>query len=197
MAASVEAEVGEALTQTIIQVRTENHGLRKTLKAMQEHMELLTEDVNQKKDMLRTFVSRMESGATLSKEEKKAQDLRLSKFQRETKDVRDVIFTKLENLVQETTVMNIRLKENLQSTAGDLDKMAAELKEYKRLQADAVAARNDMEDELDSIKELLDEVFCNTHAHSHKDVITSNHGIVHVYVGYYCHQGYLLGSLDN
>jgi hypothetical protein len=109
---SVENEVSEALTQALVQTRSENYNIRRTLKALQEHLELLQEDVNQKKEMIRNFVAPIALSFVTAEDSKQAQ-ARLEHFMRQPKNAQEQLFTKLELILQETTITNIRLKEEL------------------------------------------------------------------------------------
>jgi hypothetical protein len=120
----VEQEVANALAQKLAQLENDKFVLVKKQRALEEHNDMLQADVMQKKEMIRNLVRRIEIGSLTTTDDSGMQQMASL-----SPESRQVLFEKMEVLLQETTLQNAQYKNNLQSMGAEITKLMEELEQ--------------------------------------------------------------------
>jgi len=134
----VEQEVANALAQKLAQLENDKFLLAKKQRALEEHNDMLQADVMQKKEMIRNLVRRIEIGSLTTS----GDDSGMKQMATLSPEARQVLFEKMEVLLQETTLQNAQYKNNLQSMGQEITKLMEELDEKS---AEVVSVREDLD----------------------------------------------------
>mmetsp|Transcript_45219 Transcript_45219/g.88785 ORF Transcript_45219/g.88785 Transcript_45219/m.88785 type:complete len:489 (+) Transcript_45219:870-2336(+) len=144
----VEEEVAAALSQRLEALQNANFDLTTKCYYLEQNIRLVNEDLLHKKAVVRNLFRRIETGAlTAAADDGQAQQLYLSL----SHSMRDELFNKMEITLQETTLQNSEFKDNLK-------KMGSEVGRLMALVTDAEASKNSLQDELDSVREMYEEL---------------------------------------
>ena len=123
----VEQEVTVALAQKLAELQNDKHLLLKQKRSLEEHLDLLTNDVAQKKEMIRNLVRRIETGALSTNEQDGGmQKTNLFGTATLTQEAKQELFDKMEIILQETTLQNAQYKKNLKSMGEEITKLMEE-----------------------------------------------------------------------
>jgi len=122
----VEQEVANALAQKLAQLENDKFVLVKKQRALEEHNDMLQADVMQKKEMIRNLVRRIEIGSLTTTDDSGMQQMASL-----SPESRQVLFEKMEVLLQETTLQNAQYKNNLQSMGAEITKLMEESEDIK------------------------------------------------------------------
>lgn len=110
---AVDEEVSAHLASKLAAVQDENYQLKRKITSLDEHIQLLNDDVNQKKSMIRDFVRRVEVGALPDVPHHHDEEKDNKKKKGKSEDERIALFDKMEYQLQETIIANQKLKEQL------------------------------------------------------------------------------------
>lgn len=121
----VEQEVTVALAQKLAELQNDKHLLLKQKHSLEEHIDLLENDVSQKREMIRNLVRRIETGA-LSTLQDDGTSFQKTQFITLTPEAKQALFEKMEIITQETTLQNAQYKKNLQSMGEEITKLMEE-----------------------------------------------------------------------
>jgi len=130
-AKGVEQEVTVALAQKLAQVQNEKHSLQSAFNRLQEHCELLENDVTQKKEIIRNMIRRIETGSLTMRDEDGLNQTPGQMSIGLSSEARQELFEKMELILQETTLQNSQYKNNLKSMGAEMTKLMEELDTLK------------------------------------------------------------------
>lgn len=160
---AVADEVSVALMKRLEASQNEAHNAKRTAQALRENMDLMKEDVQQKKDIIRNLVSRIETGALITEEAVKGTEKLAHRFRRASSSMQSKLFSRLEIVFQESILQNNQLRR-------DINTMGLEMQTLQKSKSE-IASRHDsicgeklnLENEMDELTLKYEEVVddCN------------------------------------
>lgn len=146
----VEQEVTVALAQKLAELQNDKHSLSKKVRSLEEHVDLLENDVGQKKEMIRNLVRRIETGAlATSSQLDDDSHQKTALFSSLGPEAKQALFEKMEIILQDTTLQNAQYRANLQSMGGEVTKLMSELDTLRTEAAEAKEEVDLTKDELE------------------------------------------------
>jgi len=130
----VETEVSAALAKKLAELQDVNYSLKRQINGFKEKMDLMAEDVKQKKEMIVNLVLRIETGALTTAEMTTNQSKR--SFESHNTTTQQELFKKMEIVFQETTLQNIHYRRNLESMGKEVQNLMAQVEELKKTKAE-------------------------------------------------------------
>lgn len=144
-------EVSAALSKKFAALKDENYIMKQKLFYLEQNCRLLNEDIIQKKAIIGNYLSRIQSGALTTAAMTKRQQINEAKFNKQPEKVKMALFSKMEIVLQETSLQNMQYKEHLKTMGLEVSKLIAQI-------ADLEKEKGDVEDELVSTREMYTEL---------------------------------------
>jgi chromosome segregation ATPase len=126
---AVDAEVSKHLAERLATVQDELFNAKRRISSLDAHVALLQDDVNQKKEMIRNFVRRIETGALTTS------DMTLTaskKYATESNENKQELFTKMETVLQETTLQNIALRNDMKKLGAEVSRLSTKVEKLEK-----------------------------------------------------------------